>query len=65
MPLIIDTIVVAELDSVFTMACLMFFYDNYKTVLVRLCIYLFFFSNRNEDLHVSCTYVCASYLASQ
>lgn len=40
MPLIIDIMVIAELDSVFTMACLMIFCGNYQTILVRLCVYL-------------------------
>lgn len=45
MPLIIDTMGITELDSVFKMACLMLFCDNYKKAL-----HLPSFSSRNEHL---------------
>lgn len=67
MALIIDIMVIAELDRVFTMACLMLFCDNYKTILVRLCIYLLLAIGKKTYMFHSAVSVSlsVSYLASQ
>jgi len=50
MPLIIDVIVIAELDSVFTVVCTGLFHDSHETILVRLCNYLLLVTGTKTSL---------------